>query len=155
MLSGAWRTSKRAEKGRDEREPTATARPRSHPPSTRSFRARPLLSHPTVSIRAQLLVCHLLHVLLSPIARFRPNRVSLSSSARLPPGPCLFKLERSSPTHTMFLRARALVSRLNHVFSNWGTRHSPQPCPFKPLPGLCLFKLECLSPTLTSMFLRA
>ena len=111
------------------RYPCPFERNRSSPASTRPFRARPLVSHPTMSIRAQLLVSHLHHVLPSPIADLPPNRVHLSATVRVPPPPGPFELDRSSPTQpyqlephcsspaaTVSFRAQSLVLCPPHCF---------------------------------------
>ena len=100
------------------------------PPTPRHFACVPLSPcplepdrsspTPTVSIRAQLLVCHLHRVLSGPIAC-------------LPLPPCQFGHNCSSPTPTVSLRAQPLVSHLDCVPSGPSARLSP---------GLCLFKFE-------------
>lgn len=49
---------------------------------------------------------------------FHPHCVPSSPGACLPPQPCLFKPECSSPTQTMSIRARTLASHLEHVPSS-------------------------------------
>ena len=93
---------------------------------TTAFRARPLFSHPTVSIQAQSPVSHLHHVLSSPTALLTPNRVNSSLIARVPPPPCpvepdssspistrpLLEPDRSSPAQTVSIQSPPLVSHL-------------------------------------------
>ena len=106
------------------------------PPSSRSFRAWPLVS----LIRAQPLVSHLLHVLSSPIARFRPNRVNSSATARLPPSTRSLRARPLVSHPTVLIRAQRLVSHLPCVLLSLIVRLPPQ---------LCLSELERSSPTRT------
>ena len=84
---------------------------RSSPASTRPFQAWLLVSHPTVSIRAQLLVSHLHQALSSPATCLPPtvsiqaqplisclSQVPSSPIARLPPLPDPFEPGYLSPT---------------------------------------------------------
>ena len=136
----------------------------SSPTSTRPFRARLLVSHPTVSIRAQLLVSHLHQALLSPATCLPPNRVYSSTTARLPPPPdpfkpgylsptqpCLFEHNRSSPASTRPFRAWLLVSHPTVSIRAQLLMSHPPPGPFEPNHSSptqpCPFERNCSCPT--------
>ena len=101
-------------------------------PPPRLFEADHSSPTSTESIRAQLLVSHLHHVLSSPIACLHPHHVNPSPTARLPPPPRQFERNRSCPTTTVRFRARPLVSHLHHTLSSPLARLPPPPCQLEP-----------------------
>ena len=101
-------------------------------PPPRPFEPDQSSSTPTVSFRALLVVSHSLRVNSSATACV-PSPSGLSNPiTHLPPRPRLLEPECSSPTSTVSIRARALVSRSDHVFLSPNTRLLPQPCLFEP-----------------------
>ena len=89
-------------------------------------------STPTVSFRALPVVSHSLRVNSSTTAHV-PSPSGLSNPiARLPPRPRLLKPECSSPSPTMPIRARALVSHPYRINSSLSARLLLQPCLFEP-----------------------
>ena len=125
------------------------------PPTPRHFACVPLSPcplepyrsspTPTLSIRAQLLICHLHRVLSGPIARlplppcqFRRNCSSSTPTVSLRARPliscpdCVYSSSNTSATLTVSLQARALVFHPDCVSSTLSAHHLPRACLFEP-----------------------
>ena len=87
-------------------QPCQSERNCSSPASTRPFRARLLVSHPTVSIRAQPLVSRLHQVPSSPIARLPPPPDPFEPGYLSPTQPCQSERNCSCPTRSLCLLER-------------------------------------------------
>ena len=82
---------------------------------------------------------------MGPATCLPTNCVDSSATARVPLPLCPLEPNCLSPTSTMSLRARALISHLDHVYSSLNARLPSTPCSFKP-------EHSFLTPT---MFLQA
>ena len=69
---------------------------------------------------------------MGPATCLPPNRVDSSATARVPPPLCPLEPDCSSPTSTVSLRTRALVSHPDRVHSSLNARLPPTPCSFQP-----------------------